>query len=98
MEKADLIPAEDFCSHHSVSYTFVSGLCDAGLAEVVTIEEVQYIHPDCVADLEKLVRLHADLDINMEGIEAIAHLLQQVSDLRVQLKNMTQQLDMYKNT
>ena len=97
MEKAELIPAKDFCIHHCVSYTFVAGLYEAGLVEVVTIEEEQYIHPDYISSLEKLVRLHADLDINMEGIEAIAHLLQQVETLQMQLKDMSRRLQVYES-
>lgn len=97
MEKTELIPAKDFCLHHSISYTFVTGLCDAGLVEVVTIEQEQYIHPDYVAHLEKLARLHTELEINMEGIEAIAHLLHQVEELQQQLRHISGRLRLYED-
>ena len=97
MEKTELIPAKDFCLHHSISYTFVTGLCEAGLVEVLTIEEEQYIHPDYVAHLEKLARLHTDLEINMEGIEAIAHLLHQVEELQQQVRHISGRLQLYED-
>lgn len=97
MEKTGLIPAKDFCLHHSISYTFVTGLCEAGLVEVVTIEQEQYIHPDYVAHLEKLARLHTELEINMEGIEAIAHLLHQVEELQQQVRHISGRLQMYED-
>jgi len=97
MEKTELIPAKDFCLHHSISYTFVAGLSEAGLVKVVTIEEEQYIHPDYVAHLEKLARLHTDLEINMEGIEAIAHLLQQVEELQQQVRDISGRLQIYED-
>lgn len=97
MEKAELIPAKDFCIHHSVSYTFFSGLHEAGLVQTVIIEEEQYIHPDCIGSLEKLARLHSDLGINIEGIEAIAQLLQQVDALQMQVQDISRRLQRYEN-
>lgn len=97
MEKTELILADDFCVHHSVSYSFITHLHDAGLVEVVHIEEKQYLHPDCVEDIEKLARLHNDLGINMEGLEAISHLLQQMREMRNEIKQLTQRLYLYES-
>ncbi|MCB0696884.1 MAG: chaperone modulator CbpM [Chitinophagaceae bacterium] len=95
MEKAELIPASDFCTHYSISFHFVEELQEAGLIEVVNFEEQTYIHPDHIATMERLARLHTDLDINMEGIAAIAQLLQQVEDLQEQLRSMSARLSIY---
>ena len=39
-----------------------------------------------VPELEKLVRFHYEMDINLEGIEAIHHLLQQMKTMQDEMK------------
>jgi hypothetical protein len=91
----DMIPAEEFCTHHHISYTFISGLQEAGLIEIVTVEEQPCLHTEQLRQLEKLVRLHTDMDINMEGIEAIAHLLQRMDDMQQRMNRLSQRLRIY---
>ncbi len=95
MENADWMPAADFCSYHQVSYAFITDLAYAGLIEITIIEEQPFIHADHLRELEKLARLHAQLGINEEGIEAIAYLLQRVDGLQKEIKNLQQRLDWY---
>jgi hypothetical protein len=95
MEREDLIPAKEFCSYYEVSYSFINSLSEAGLVEITVIEEQQYLHQDQVSDIEKLVRLHTQLDINPEGVEAIAHMLQRMHQLQEELRILKQRLDIY---
>jgi hypothetical protein len=95
MEREDLVPANDFCTYHQISYSFISSLSDAGLVEVTVIEEQQYLKQDQLQDIEKLVRMHTQLDINPEGIEAITHLLQRMADMQQELRTLQQRLDIY---
>lgn len=41
-----------------------------------------------LADIEKYIHLYYDLDINMEGLEAIMHLLNRVQHLQHQIKRL----------
>lgn len=95
MNQSEMITAEDFCVHHSISMQFITELCDAGIVEVITIEQVQYIPEEHMLQLEKLARLHNDLDINISGLEAIAHLLRQVEDLQKEVRSLSQRLYIY---
>ncbi|CAL68089.1 chaperone modulator CbpM [Christiangramia forsetii] len=90
MKKEDLIPAEEICSRYKVERQFVSSLSESGILEIVIIEETEYVHCDHLADFEKMMRLHRELDINLEGLEAIDHLLRQIKQLQkdnIRLKN-----------
>ncbi|MEO6220355.1 MAG: chaperone modulator CbpM [Ginsengibacter sp.] len=78
----DLIPAKDFCLHHNIEYSFISSLHNSGLIEVTTIKRSTFIHTDYLQKLEKFVRLHYDLDINLEGIETINHLLDKIEEMQ----------------
>ena len=91
MEKDDLIPTEDFCIYHNIEYSFINSLQDSGLISVTSIEQSTYIPSDELQKLEKFVRLHYDLDINVEGIETINHLLEKIEELQreiLQLRNI----------
>ncbi len=90
MEQEDLIPAEDFCIYHNIEYSFITSLEDSGLIRVTSVERSTYIPSDELQKLEKFIRLHYDLDINIEGIETINHLLEKIEDMQkeiLQLRN-----------
>ena len=92
MEREDLIPAKDFCLYHNIEYSFISSLEDSGLITITSVEESTFIPADELDKLEKFVRLHYDLDINIEGIETIYHLLQKIEQMQreiLQLRNTT---------
>jgi chaperone modulatory protein CbpM len=95
MENIELILVTDFCKYHEISYSFVSGLSEAGIIEVVTEERGELLRTDQLAQLEKLVRFHKDLDINPAGVEAIAHLLERMNDMQRQMQQMQQLLNLY---
>jgi chaperone modulatory protein CbpM len=97
MDSNNMVPAQEFCTHHSISYTFITGLQEAGLVEVVLVEEQAYLYTDQLAALEKLVRMHTELEINMEGVEAVAHLLQRLETLQLQLHTLSQRLLLYED-
>jgi MerR HTH family regulatory protein len=90
MEQEELIPVKDFCIHHNIEYSFISSLENSGLISVRSVKRSTYIHADDMYKLEKFVRLHYDLDINLEGIETISYLLERIEQMQreiLQLKN-----------
>src|SRR5215470_15159854 len=97
MERQDIVLVNDFCVYHSVSYSFITGLQEAGLVSFDVIDEQQYLHTEQLKDLESLVRMHTELDINLEGIEAIAHLLNRVNDMQQRMETMQQRLKFYED-
>ena len=95
MNLEDLIPTDEICTRYKVERTFVSSLYESGLIEIVTVEETEYVHCDEISEFERLRRLHYDLDINLEGLEAIQHLLGQVKKLQKQNRRLKNRLGLY---
>lgn len=95
MDRTELVLVNDLCTHYHISHTFITGLQDAGLLEIVIVEQTEYLHGDSLRDLEKLVRFHSEMDINLEGIEAIVHLLHQVDELQNEIGNLKKRLKLY---
>lgn len=95
MNPEDLIPTDEICIRYQVERTFVSSLYESGLIEIVTVEETEYVHCDEISEFERLRRLHYELDINLEGLEAIQHLLGQVKKLQKQNRRLKNRLGLY---
>lgn len=95
METENLISVELICTNHNIEYSFIHSLNEYGLIEITTVETTQYIYKEQMKDLEKMIRLHYELDINMEGIDAISHLLQRVDNLHEELTSLKNRLKLY---
>ena len=95
MENEDLITLNDFCSYYSIEVSFIRSLNGAGLMEIVTLRDTDYLHRGDLGYLEKMVRLHQDLDINVEGLAAVVHLLEKVENLQVEINMLRNRLSFY---
>ena len=97
MQAEYLIPIEDFCASHKIEISFISSLQQNGLIEITTIKETSFIDPDQLQQLEKFVRLYYELDINLEGIETIIHLLQRVNSMQDEIIALRNRLRLYES-
>ena len=95
MEKEDLIPAKEFCSSHDLEISFIYSLQQYGLLEITTIKETVYLPASQLPQAERMIRLHHELGINMEGIDAIKHLLQRVEDMQTEIATLKNRLSLY---
>lgn len=95
MSTGPLIPMDLYCRHEELDITFVQALTERGLIHVVVREERSYIASDQLARLEQLARMHFDLDINLEGIEAISHMLERVDRMQQEMRALQERLRVY---
>ena len=82
---------------YQVEEVFLDALHSSGLIEVVVEEEDRYIEYDYLQEIEQYVRWYYDLEINIEGIEALHHMLQQVRDLQSDVERLRSELKFYKS-
>lgn len=95
MNKGNMIPANEFCASHNIEITFINSLQEAGLIEITTIRETEYIHENQLNELEKIVRLYYEMDINLEGIETVIHLLQRINEMQDEITLLKNRLRLY---
>jgi len=95
MQNNELILAEEFCTHYKIQLSFINNLNQFGLIEITSVEEKPYIPQSQLQKLEQIIRLHHDLDINLEGIEAITHLLNRVKSLQTEIAGLKNRLSIY---
>ena len=82
---------------YQVEETFLDQLQSSGLIEIVIEEDDRYIEYDYLQEIEQFVRWHYELEINMEGIEALHHMLQQVRKLQSDVEELRGELKFYKS-
>ena len=85
MGTENLIPVDQVCMYHNVEISFVDALHTFGLIELVVVENNRYLSNEQLKDLEKMMRLHYELNINLEGIDAVSNLLQRIAYLEQEL-------------
>ncbi|OXB04935.1 chaperone modulator CbpM [Flavobacterium pectinovorum] len=85
MNSKNLIQIKQFCLYHEIENTFITELNNYGLVEIIIQEEDEYLQPEQLPAIEKMIRLHYDLKINLEGIDAIYHLLNKIETLQQNL-------------
>lgn len=95
MQNNELIPAEEFCTYYKIQLSFINNLNQFGLIDITSVEERSYIPQSQLQKLEQIIRLHHDLDINLEGIDAITHLLDRVKSLQTEITSLRNRLSFY---
>jgi hypothetical protein len=95
METEYLIAVDEFCTCNGIEISFISSLHEAGLIEITSIEEVGFFNSEQLQQLEKYVRFYYELDINLEGIETIAHLLHRVNTMQQEITELRNRLRLY---
>jgi uncharacterized membrane protein YjjP (DUF1212 family) len=96
----NLVLIEQLCLYYKIEFSFIDTLEEYGLINVVVIEDSKYLSNEDIREIERLMRLHYDLGINMEGIDVISNLVKQVADLQKELavtKNRLNQLNIELN-
>lgn len=90
--EVDYIHIKDFCRGHNLEEEFIVQLQDYELIALKIIDEQQFIDIEELPKVEKLVRLHQDLHINIDGLEAIHYLLERTQRMSEELQTLKKRL------
>ena len=66
----------------------MEALLESGLIELVPEAPEPAIPYDALSDLERLLRLHYDLEINLAGLETIHHMLHRMDVLQAEVRRL----------
>lgn len=98
MSTHNLIQITQVCTSCGVDISFVHSLHELGHIEVISENDQHYIHEEQLKALEQMIYFHSELQINLEGIDAIAHLLNKIETLQQELIAARNKLDALNNT
>ncbi|ARV07104.1 MerR family transcriptional regulator [Polaribacter sp. SA4-10] len=97
METQNLISIQRFCEHYSIPVKFINELREYELIEIIVTDSQDYIKITEINEVEKMIRLHYDLNINLEGVDVIYNLLDQVDSLKKEITDLQNKLLFYEH-
>ena len=95
MQTHDLVAVQQFCSSHNLEVSFIEILQQHGLIEITTIAETTYLPASELPHAERIARLHHELGINIEGIDAIKYLLRRIESMQEEITTLKNKLSLY---
>ncbi len=95
MEEKNFISVIKLCDHYKVEVSFINQLNEVGLVEIVTIKQKPFLREEAISDVEKMVRINQDLNINIEGIDAVFNLLKKMNNLEHKMNLLRNRLRLY---
>ena len=91
----ELIIVSEYCDKCHIEPEYIGMLQEGGLIDVLTQDGTQYLTIDELPDVERYSRLYYDLDINMEGIDAIRHLLERMGEMQREIEYLRSRLRLF---
>lgn len=95
MQTKNLIAVSVFCENHKIEISFITSLQQNGLIEIIVINNIDFLKANQMLQLEKIIRFYYDLNINLEGIETINHLLQRINAMQNEIIILKNKLDFF---
>ena len=85
MEQNNLVHIAHFCANCDIEYAFIQSLNNVGLIDIIILDNHKYFSADQLKDVERALRIHNELDVNLEGIDVIFNLIKQIDTLQNEL-------------
>lgn len=95
MDTQELIIIDVVCQEYQIEINLINDLESFGLIETIVHNENKYLDKNQLVHVEKIIRLHNDLNINKEGIEIILDLLEKEKQLLSEIKYLKNRLGLY---
>jgi pyridoxine 5'-phosphate synthase PdxJ len=93
MSKQQYLKIETLCIHYEVDTVFIDQLHEAGVITIHLHEESKCIKGKQLKRLEKIIRLHRELNLNPEGIDVVLNLLKRIKKQQREINNLKNLLD-----
>ncbi|SRR6056297_702009 len=96
--KKEFVAIQTLCSHYEVEVSFIDALHQTGLIQFEVFEEEHCVHHDQIRDLEKMIRIHQDLNLNIEAIDVVFNLLEKQRQLKQEVNALKNKLRRYQGS
>ena len=89
------ISTHEFCTRYNVPQSFINSLFSFDLIELVEVESNKHIQLNDINRIEKLMRIHFELEVNFEGLDVINNLTNQINALQNEVVDLRNRLAFY---
>ena len=90
-----LVIVREYCQKCHIDPSFIILLEEGGLIDINITDGERYLFSSQLRDLEQYTRMYYDLSINIEGIEAIHHMLDRMRNLQAEIQSLRNRLHLY---
>lgn len=97
MAATTFIRIQEFCSNYGIQESFVFDLQEYEVIQIKIIDNEAHVPEEELPILEKMVRMHQELEINPQGLQAIYHLLEKVQNLHEEVNTLRRKLNRFEN-
>lgn len=97
MDTEKYIPVLHLCDLYQIEISFFNELNEEGLIEVVSKQDSLYVHQDKLYKVERIIRIHRELNVNIEGIDVVLNLLEKLDRLQSEVNDMQSRLRLYED-
>lgn len=95
MAQDKYILVKHYCQHAHIEDSFLLSLHEYGLVKIEKRENDLFMNEDDISEVEKNFRLHNELGINFEGLDALNQMLKRMRKLEKELNLLQKKIRLY---
>lgn len=93
--ETDLIIVREYCQKSHVDPSFIVSLEEDGLIDIRVVDGERYLLESQLQDLERFIRWHEDLSVNIEGIGVIHELMGRLHEMQHELDQLRREVRVF---
>lgn len=95
MAREKYILVSHYCNNSQIENSFILSLHEYGLIKFEEKQNDAFIDEKDIYEIERMFRLHRDLGINIEGLDALKQMLKRVDKMQKELDLLQKRLRLY---
>ena len=95
--ETDLIIVREYCQKSHVGPSFIVSLEEDGLIDIRVVDGERYLLESQLQDLERFIRWHEDLSVNIEGIGVIHELMGRLHEMQHELDQLRREVRVFRS-
>ena len=97
MDTEKYIPVLHLCDLYQLGVFFFKELNEEGLIELISRQNSMYLHEEKLYKVERIIRIHRELNVNIQGIDVVLNLLEKVDALQNEMNSIQSRLRLYED-
>ena len=93
--KPNYIKITEYCNYTNTENTFITSLNEEVILKIEVIDNEDFIEEDQLPELEMFSRWYYDLGINLEGIDAMRHMIKRINSMNDELNDLRRKIVFY---
>ncbi len=94
--ETDLIIVKEYCQKSHVDPSFIVSLEEDGLIDVQVVDGERCLLVSQLRDLERFVRWHEDLSVNIDGIGVIHELMGRIHQMQQEINQLRREARLFR--